>query len=137
MNSLEAVRAHLASRHGIDTPAGAPPEVIEFVVATGRTGRRQRLTAQVVHAKDDTAYLAISTPVAPLSLANPVSCLRLNNRLVGGYLSVDSSDPPYIMMCATLPMETLDGPRLDRVVANLARSADALEDDLTEGRDRF
>lgn len=137
MTSFDEIRRHIAAHYEI-AERGAGSKYITLLVATGREGRRQALTVHEVNGDDGTTYLAISTPVAPLTAVDPLYCLRLNNLMVRGYLSVtDAGREPYLLLCATMPVATLELERLDACLTSLAQTGDNLEAEFTEGGDRF
>ena len=137
MITFHDIRSHIVSTYGAEQ-SESDQHSVSLEISTTKDGRRQRVTLSEVQAADGDRYLAISTTIAALADLDPVECLRFNKKIVRGYLAVTNlGDEAYVIMCATLPLSTLDLDQLERCITAIALSADRLEADFTGGGDVF
>ncbi len=133
MHHFEAVRSHVGSLHALRQN---DPYLISFDLALPRGRRRGIYLAEL---EDDAGYryLRISTPIGPLAGADAQRCLRFNWEQRCGYLAVaELAGMPYLQLCENRPYRLLDEGELRRVIAELGRLGDQLEQLVAGGRRR-
>jgi hypothetical protein len=112
------------------------PFIVGFDCPTDQKERLQSMFLAELNASDGRRVLRVETPVAPLADLDAEKCLRINLTLRVGYLAVGDMDGvPYIKMCENLPYAFLSSQGLDYVIANIARTADQMEQSLELGAD--
>jgi len=123
-----------ASRQHLGRPAEPLPEVLVVVEQEERQGRGPGLA----EAESGRRYLRISTPIGPLAGTDPERCLRFNWAQRCGFLAVaDLDGAPCLHLYENRPYELLDEGELHRVIVELGRLGDQLEQLLALRSDTF
>lgn len=134
MHHFEAVRSHVGSQHGLRQN---DPYLISFDLTLPH-GRRQGIYLAELEAESGRRYLRISTPIGPLAGTDPERCLRFNWAQRCGFLAVaDLDGAPCLHLCENRPYELLDEGELHRVIVELGRLGDQLEQLLALRSDTF
>lgn len=132
MHNFEEVRAHV--RAGMALKHDDPYLISgELQLADGR---RQGIYIAELEAENGRRYLRISSPIAALSKSNAERALRFNWAQRVGYFALNDVDgEPYLHLCENRPYESLNGPELDAVIAELGVLSDRLEQLVSNGQD--
>jgi len=134
MHHFEAVRSHVGSLHGLRQN---DPYLISFDLSLPH-GRHQGIYLAELEDETGRRYLRISTPIGPLAGTDPRRCLRFNWEQRCGFLAVTDLDgAPYLQLCENRPYELLDEGELQRVIVELGRLGDQLEQLVANGSDAF
>ena len=134
MQSFEQVRSHLGATHPLKTN---DPYLVSFDL-TLRTGRHQGIYLAELEDEDGSKLLRISTPVSPYAQVDPTRCLRFNWQQRCGYLAVsDLGGSPYLHLCENRRYGQFDAAELERLIAELGRLGDHIEDTISQGGDIF
>jgi hypothetical protein len=133
METFSEVRKHVLDTYDLKVDE---PFIVGFDYPTDQKERLQSMFLAELNASDGRRVLRVETPVAPLADLDAEKCLRINLTLRVGYLAVGDMDGvPYIKMCENLPYAFLNSQGLDYVIANIARTADQMEQSLELGAD--
>ena len=132
MQTFEQIRSHLGAAHALRTN---DPYLISFDLTLG-DGRHQGLYLAELEDEDGEKVLRISTPVGPFTGIDATRCLRFNWQQRTGFLAVaDLDGAPYLHLCENRPYRLLDEGELHRVIDELGRLGDQLEQLLASGSD--
>lgn len=134
MHHFEAVRSLISSLHTLQRN---DPYVISFDLSLPQD-RHQGIYLAELEDEGGRRYLRISTPIGPLSGANPKRCLRFNWEQRVGFLAVaDLGGSPYLHLCENRPYELVNGQELMRLISELGALGDQLEQLIVESGDSF
>lgn len=134
MHHFEAVRSLISSLH---TLRRNDPYVISFDMSLPH-GRHQGMYLAELEDENGRRYLRISTPIGPLSGADPKRCLRFNWEQRTGYLAIsDLEGSPYLHLCENRPYSLLTTAEIDRVIGELGALGDRMEQAISNGGDTF
>ena len=134
MQNFEQIRSHLASRHELRTN---DPYLLSIELAVG-DGRRQAVFLAEIEDDTGARFLRISTPVSPYRPRSGERCLRFNWEQRTGYLAIgDLAGVPHLQLCENRPYEGLDTGEIDRIIGEVGKLGDQLEDTLSDGGDSY
>ncbi|WP_233843406.1 hypothetical protein [Dyella sp. 2HG41-7] len=134
MHHFEAVRSLVGSQHALRQN---DPYLISFDLTLPH-GRHQGIYLAELEDEGGARYLRISTPIGPLSGADPKRCLRFNWEQRSGFLAVaDLDGSPYLHLCENRPYELLSQHELHRLINELGLLGDQLEQVIVDGGDDF
>jgi hypothetical protein len=124
MRHFEAVRSHVGALHALRQN---DPYLISFDYALPQ-GRHRGIYLAELEDEIGRRYLRISTPIGPLAGTDPKRCLRFNWEQRIGFLAVaDLDGSPYLHLCENRPYELLDADELQRLIEELGKLGDQLE----------
>lgn len=134
MRHFEAVRSHVGSQH---TLQHNDPYLVSFDLGLAHD-RYQGMYLAELEDESGRRYLRISTPIGPLAGTDPQRCLRFNWQQRTGFLAVaDLDGSPFLHLCENRPYEFLDAAELERVIGELGRLGDQLEQLIANDQDAF
>ena len=134
MQSFEQIRSHVGNLHTLRTN---DPYLISFDL-TLPDGRHQGIYLAEIDDEDGGKFLRVSTPIGPATGVDAARCMRFNWEQRTGYLAISDLDgSPYLHLIANRPYASLQGPELDRIIAELGNLGDRLEQAVSVGGDAF
>jgi len=134
MRHFEAVRSHVHSLYRLRQD---DLYLLSFDLELAHN-RHQGIYLAELEDEAQRRYLRISTPIGPLSGADPGRCLRFNWQQRVGFLAVaDLDGSPYLHLCENRPYETLDADELQRLIHELGHLGDQLEQLVVNDGDVF
>jgi len=134
VQSFEQIRSHLGARHQLKTN---DPYLISFDLAL-RDGRHQGIYLAELEDDGGGKLVRISTPVSPYAQVDPTRCLRFNWQQRSGYLAVsDLAGSPYLHLCENRWYGQFDAGELERLILELGKLGDHIEDTISRGGDIF
>ena len=135
MHSFEEIRAYIATKYPLRIN---DPYLICFDLSLEHGQRHQGLYLAELNDEAGATYLRVSTPIGPLTGMDARRCLRFNWEQRCGFLAVTDLDgAPYLQLCENRPYELLDEGELQRVIVELGRLGDQLEQLVANGSDAF
>ena len=134
MHHFESVRSHVGGLHALRQN---DPYLISFDLSLPH-GRHQGIYLTELESESGCRCLRISTPIGPFAGTDAQRCLRFNWEQRCGYLAVaDLDGAPFLHLCENRPYDLLDEGELHRVIDELGRLGDELEQLLASGGDAF